>query len=117
MKLALILPCSIWFAPYVRIYEKVLIEQNVDYDLISWNRDGSDPKCGIQFMRDVTAKRNRLWILISYIQYVNFVKKIVRKHKYDKLIVFSSQLGIFLSSFLVKNYSDRYIFDYRDLSI
>lgn len=117
MKLALILPCSIWFAPYVKIYEKVLIDQKVDYDLISWNRDGNDPKCGIQFMQNVTATRWRLQVLISYIQYANFVKKVIRRNKYDKLIIFSPQLGIFLSRFLIKNYSNKYIFDYRDLSI
>lgn len=36
MKVALVLPGSIWYAPYVRIYTRILNEENVDYVTISW---------------------------------------------------------------------------------
>ena len=49
MKVALILPGSIWYAPYVRIYTRILDEQNVNYSIISWNREGDDEPEGFQY--------------------------------------------------------------------
>ena len=115
MKIGLILPGNIWFCPYVNIYTKILDKEKIQYDLISWNRDGSECQ-GIQFDRRFEVN-GILSKLISYIKYASFVKKTIRKHNYDKLIVFGPQVAIFINGFLAKYYSKRYIFDYRDLSI
>ena len=56
-------------------------------------------------------------MLLSYIGFSSFVKKILRRNHYDRLIVFCPQIAIFISRFLAKHYKGRYIFDYRDLSI
>ena len=47
MKVGLILPGTIWYAPYVRIYTRILDENNTEYSIISWNRDGKDSKEGM----------------------------------------------------------------------
>lgn len=114
-KFALIIPNNIWVCPYVSIYTKLLLEKDISYDIISWNRDGSS-ESGIQFYRPVHG-HNIFNILYSYKRYAHFVKKTIRTNGYERLIVFTPQIAIFISSFLKKEYKDRYIFDYRDLSI
>ena len=117
MKIGIVLPSNIWFCPYISIYTKILDEYKISYDLISWNRDGRDPQIGFQYNQTDTASKNKLAKIVSYIKYTKFVKKIVNKNKYDKLIVSGSQISVFLSSFLKEKYHRKYILDYRDLSI
>ena len=45
------------------------------------------------------------------------MKNVLRKENYDRIVVFSSQLGIGLLHTLLSKYKGRYIFDYRDLSV
>jgi hypothetical protein len=93
----------------------MLDEMGVEYDIISWNREGRE-EAGIQFNYKEKS-RNQLAVLWSYLKYARFLRRTIRKNEYDKLIIFTPQVGIFLSSFLEKYYRGRYIFDYRDLSI
>lgn len=114
-KVALVVPNNVWFCPYVSIYIEVLKAHHVDFDIISWNRDGKKED-SIQFNYNPKS-RNPLILLWAYQKFALFAKKIIKKNGYDKLIVFTPQSGIFLSSFLKKEFRGKYIFDYRDLSI
>lgn len=116
MKIALIIGNNIWFCPFLSIYTKLLKEWNVEYEIISWNRDGSEPSEGIQYNKPIKSQ-GRFTKFTPYLSYIRFVKKTIKKEKYDKLIVFSPQIAIFMFRFLRKYYSNSYIFDYRDLSI
>jgi hypothetical protein len=117
MKLGLILSKNIWFTPYVKIYTTILEQCNIDYELVSWNKDGSESNCGIQYQERLSDQSNNLKKFYYYYKYKNFLIKTIKERNYDKLIIFDAQLGIFLSKFLEKYYKNNYIFDYRDLSI
>ena len=118
MKIGVILPNNIWFCPYMSIYTHILDENKIDYDIISWNKDGRDPHIGYQYSdKSVLLNKGILSKIIAYAKYVRFVKNVVNENQYDKLIVFGPQISIFLSSFLAKRYKGKYILDYRDLSI
>ena len=118
MKIGLVLPCNIWFAPFVNIYTRALDELNIEYDIISWNRDGKDQNYGFQFeMTQEYVGKSRLSKFIPYIKFASFAKKIIKKNKYDRLIVLTPQSAIFMHRFLKKHYKNKYILDYRDLSI
>lgn len=114
-KLALIVSNNLWSCPYVKIYSKLLDGWGIDYDIISWDREGREEE-GIQYT-NIEKSRNPLCVFMSFVRFSAFVKRTVRKNNYSKLIVFDSQLGIFLASFLKKYYQGNYVFDYRDLSI
>ena len=114
-KVAIVVPNNVWFCPYVSIYLEVLKANHVNYDIISWNRDGKEEDA-IQFNYKPKSW-NPLIAIWSYWKFALFVKKIIIKNGYERLIVFTPQSGIFLSSFLKKEFKGRYIFDYRDLSI
>lgn len=114
-KIALIIPNNIWVSPYLTIYTRIFDTMGVGYDVISWDREGRKED-GIQFHYNVKS-RNIISILWAYLKYAKFLKCIIQNNGYDKLVIFTPQVGIFLSSFLEKNYKGKYVFDYRDLSI
>ncbi len=116
MKVALILGTNIWFSPYVSIYTRFLDVHGINYDIISWSRDGSKED-GISFEQSVSSTTSKFKKLSLYFLYISFVKEKVKEGNYDKLIVFTPQIAIYLSLFLKRNYRNRYIFDFRDLSI
>ena len=115
MKVGLIISANIWFCPYLHIYTKILDKKHINYDIVSWDRKGMDGKQGMQFHSSL--QRNRIEKFISFLLYTRFIKKVIRKENYDKLIIFGPKLGVFLSGLLKRKFNKRYIFDYRDLSI
>lgn len=115
-KIGLILPGAIWFAPFLRIYTKILDSLDVDYSVVSWTRDGVDKPEGFQY-RIQPKNGHGSASFKEYWKYIKFVKNTILKEKYDKLIVFCPQTACLLSSFLLLRYRGRYMIDYRDLSI
>lgn len=117
MRIGLILPGNIWFSPYAKIYTSILDENSINYDIVSWNRDGQDKKTGYQFEYNQNNDASRCSKLFSYLKYLSFIKQTILNQKFDKLIIFGPQLAILLEPFLIKHYKNKYLFDYRDLSI
>ncbi len=118
MRIGLILPSNIWYSPYINIYTKVLKDLRIDYDIVSWNRDGKDSSVGFQYnVRLPYNTTNRVKKFKEYFSYCRFVQRICQSQNFDKLIVFGPQIGIFMGKYLRSKYNKRYIFDYRDLSI
>ncbi len=116
MKVALILPGSIWYAPYVRIYTRILDEHKVKYSIISWNREGDDKPEGFQY--DVPcAKGHGSAGWKAYKGYIKFIKKTIKEQGFKRIIVFGPQMTCLLSTFLLLHFRGRYMIDYRDLSI
>lgn len=116
VKVALILPGSIWFAPYVRNYTRIFDEVNVDYSIISWNREGDDKVEGFQY-NEICKKGHASAGFGAYRGYIKFIKKTIRENGFNRLVVFGPQMTCLLSLYLLKNFRNRYIIDYRDLSI
>ena len=115
MKVALILPGNIWFAPYVRIYTRLLDAKQIDYSIISWNRDGRDSREGYQY-KGGTFKDTRSASLKEYLLYVRYIKRTIKEQGFDRLIVFGPQMSCLLFGVLIR-WKGKFIIDYRDLSI
>ena len=115
MKVGLIIPNNIWFCPFAGIYTRILERLGVEYDLISWNRDGSDASQGLQYNVQITGKV-RPASFREYWGYSQFVKKCIKREGYKRLIMIGPHIPCFLSLFLLK-WEGRFIIDYRDLSI
>lgn len=116
MKIGLVLPGNIWFCPYVKIYTDILDDNKLSYEIISWNRDGTESKLETTFNLNVNSL-NRISKFTPFFKYLNFIKIVLNKKKYDKLIIFGPQLGILLYFFMKRKYKKNFILDYRDLSI
>ncbi len=116
MKIALVLPVSIWYAPYVRIYTKILDELHTDYSIISWNREGDDKPEGFQY-NEPCAKGHGSAGWKAYRCYIKFIKKTIKELGFERIIIFGPQMTCLLSSYLLTHFRGRYMIDYRDLSI
>lgn len=117
MKLGLLLPTNIYFCPYVKIYTDVLDKNNIQYDIIYPDKRGLKEEAAYRYTRKIDDKANKIAKLLYYWDYSRFLRKTIKKEQYDKLIVFGPQVAIFLKSFLKKHYKNKFILDYRDLSI
>lgn len=116
MKVALIIPGSIWYAPYVRNYTRILDEQKVEYSIISWNREGDDKPEGFQY-NVLCTKGHGSADFSAYKGYVRFIKSTIKQQGFNRIIVFGPQMACLLSAYLLMNFRGRYMIDYRDLSI
>lgn len=116
MKIALVIPGSLWYAPYVRIYTRLLDRLGADYSIISWNREGDDHAEGFQYQKRCPQGHGSA-SLSAYRGYIKFIKLTIRKEGFDHLIVFGPQMTCLLAPMLLRRYRHRYIIDYRDLSI
>lgn len=118
MRIGLLLPLNISFAPYLKIYTKILDKvENVEYDIIYCDKKGL--KEPAKYRYDLLTEDNvsKLKKLIYYYRYSRFLLKVLKKEKYDKLIVFGPQIAVFIYHYLCKYYQGKFVMDYRDLSI
>lgn len=117
MKIALICPTNIELMPYLRYYTDELDRNNVDYDLIVWNRNGYD-YTNIdnisEYSETMDNRIRKIYKLSYYYRYTKYTKTVIEKNKYDKIIIFTIQMAMYLKRYLLKNYRGKYVIDIRD---
>lgn len=114
-KIGLIIPNNIEKSPYVQYYIDIFEKNDVNYEIIEWCREKSNSKNIIYYSK--IHLDNKLIKLYLYLNFIKFCKKEISCKKYDKLIIFTAQLGIFLMNFLNKYYKNKYIVDIRDYNV
>lgn len=112
MKIALICPSSMVYMPYVNYYENILSLNNIDYEIINWDRLHDQDNSDYYTFKDTKIGHQRNFF--DYIGFRKFIMKILKEIKFDKLVVFGIQLTYFLKDILIKNYKNKYIIDIRD---
>lgn len=118
MKIGLLTGANLYFCPFAKIYTEILDAENLEYDVVAWNRIDVGETGAIFYQQPFPyATGNRLKWLYYYIKYSFFLKKLIKQNKYDKLIIFGPQVGLFMTQFLHKYYYKKYCFDYRDIFI
>ncbi|MDD4157368.1 MAG: capsular biosynthesis protein [Candidatus Cloacimonetes bacterium] len=115
-KIALIIPNNQWFAPYLNLYTDILKKNSINYDVIYWNRDGSEMSTSISYNHVSLSSNSLKRKIIEYIGFFKFARKIIKQKNYNKLIIFGSISSIFLFPTLFQ-FKRKYIIDFRDLSI
>lgn len=114
----LVLPANIENAPYIQIYIDLFIRNNIDFEVIYWDKQGYRQEYSYKtYVFDGYVGGSYFSKLTSYMLFSKFVKTIVLLNKYDLIIVFTLQSAMFLRNFLVKRFSNRYIVDIRDYSV
>lgn len=108
--------------PYLRKYTDVLDENNINYDIVYWNRDGILEKKdfngnAICYSYEMKTHQPFYKKIGGFVRYTNFIRKTIKKRKYDKLILLTSQTAVPISDILLcKKYSGKYVYDYRDIT-
>ena len=119
-KIALILGTNIHWAPFYYRYENVLMEENVEFDLIIWNRENIIEKSKAQTIyeykkRDVSNNKSPLKIT-KFFGFSKFVKKMLKNNRYDKVIFVGTYgcASAFCFNYLEKEYKNKVWIDIRD---
>lgn len=103
-------------------YTEILDRHNIEYDVLYWERD--DVQYPIKFKgRPVkysytTSNYMPKWKkVIGYLKCRSFFVKQIKKNKYEKIILLTTQTAIALSPLALARYKKRFIFDFRDLTM
>ena len=102
-------------------YTAILDEYNIDYDVLYWNRDGVSYKKmfngnAICFEYLTSNYCGKLKKIEGFLKCRRFFIKTIRKNKYDKLILLTTQTAVALCDIVLNRYKSNYIFDYRDIT-
>lgn len=111
MKIALICPSNMLYMPYVYNYIHILKENNINHNIINWDRFGIEKDSELTY-RDSKVGHKRT--LFDYYKFKKFIIKLITEVNYDKVIIFGIQLSFFLSNILQRKYKENYIIDIRD---
>lgn len=117
MKVCFICLDNLMKLPYLYKYTSVM---KCKYDMIYWNRQRIDEKREAEnhySMEYTMPPHSRKIIkLIGYLRFRKFAIKIIKKQKYDMIVLLNSTVGVLLGNALVKDYKGKYIVDVRDYS-
>lgn len=117
MKYLLIGFFSRTYMPYMEKYETILKEYRIDYDIVFWNRDAESKDIthiGNEYTFSCVTTTSGLKKLLPVYKYIKFIKTLIRKNRYNKLIIFTTMPAILLRSMLLNEYRGKFIYDYRD---
>ncbi|WLR55466.1 hypothetical protein LC048_00095 [Mesobacillus subterraneus] len=115
---------SINRCPYLKNYTSSLDELSIEYEIISWDRStnsqhevtGLNAKNHHVFEFQSIELRHPIFKISDFSRFGKFVNKIIRDKQYEKLVLLSTMSGVVVLRELLKNYKNKYIFDYRDAS-
>lgn len=116
MKVGIIGFASLRQMPYASRYMNLLASNNIEYELITWDRFGLSESCPIrsytyhELLDDGAPKLRKI---LPMFRYRAFVAEHIKKGGYDFLIVLTTIPAVILSDLLVR-FEGRYILDIRD---
>ncbi len=103
--------------PYIQKYERMLSEHGVAYDIILWNRSGETAQAPRNhFVFESRVQKSRRSKLIPFLKWRHFALRILRRNRYDKLVVLTTLPAVLLGGYLLRNYRNRYLLDIRDFT-
>lgn len=115
MKIALVCPSNIIHMPYLKNYTDTLNKlTGIEQTIINWDRFNIEQENYFCFKDNKSGHRRGL---LDYYRFSSFVASILRDKEFDRVIVFGLQLTFFLSDFLAKNLTNKYVIDIRDHNI
>ena len=121
MKILILGFSKIKYMPYMNFYLENIDPEANEIHLLYWNRDLKEEDTsslqGVKLhefrcaQKDDVSKPSKIG---SFIRYRKYAKHLIKKEKFDFVIFLHSLPGVLLSDVLVKKYTDKFIFDYRD---
>lgn len=118
MKIGIIFVGDIAFCPYLAKYKEMCEAKRVEYDIIYWNRSNDQTKYPDNYLSynlQSNLKQSKIKKARDFLKYTVWLQRIIKKGKYDKLILLSTLSGVIVAN-LLKAYKGKYIFDIRDYS-
>lgn len=105
---------NIYTVPYLATYTKHI---ETGYSFIYWDREGRNEKDGkntyYRFLKTIKPT-SKIGKLAGFIEYRNFVKKILLEEKFDLVIFLQTWSALLMADVVEKHYAGKYIVDVRD---
>ena len=118
--IGIIIVGEIELSPFAKKYITAMEERNIPYEIIHWNRSGEkgagdEKHC--TYFEQVDRYGSLIKKVKPFLHFRKFAKKLIKKQKYEKLIVLTTQTAIILFDVVLsKKYKNKFFFDYRDTS-
>lgn len=123
MKVLLLGFGKIAYMPYMNFYLDTLKEQDIQFELIYWDRDGK-PDAEVpqriskaykfeEHLEEQLPFKNKLKY---FAKYRRFALNVLSNNSYDRIIVLHTTPGLTLLDYLVQKYKGQYLLDFRDVS-
>ena len=115
----IIIAVPVELSPFAKKYINILEERKIPYEIIQWVRsEGKDSDSKIHTYYEFTKRYGKLSEkVLPFLHFRRFAKRLIKKQKYDKLIVLTTQTAVVLFDLLSgRKYKNRFFFDYRDTS-
>jgi len=103
--------------PYVKDYEKILMDNNIEYDFIFWQRNNDANLAYIgdnAYVFTYKTRKSKLSKLLPFYLWRRFARKVIINNNYDFLVVCTTIPAILLTDILTKKYRKKYLLDIRD---
>lgn len=115
---------KIAYMPYMNFYlEQLKNRSDCNIELIYWDRDGKQDAEVPELITKTYKFEAHLEEHLSlkhkmkyFIKYREFTLKILKKNKYDKIIVLHTTPGLTILDYLIRKYKGKYVLDFRDVS-
>lgn len=110
---------QIELSPFVKKYTDVFDRKNIEYEIIHWDRSGCErPETDkmYTFVESVDRYAKNTSKFMPFMRFSCFAKKIIKRRKYEKLVILTTQTAVMLADLLLTSYRGKYFFDYRDAS-
>jgi len=119
-KIGVIVFQNIRYAPFLEFYINLLEENNIEYDVIYYNRDrklNEIVDCShlpVRWYGKGTNSACKPEKLINFVLYRFQLIRLLKKKKYNSLIILMTMPSILISDYLLKKYKNNFILDIRD---
>lgn len=114
MRVGIIAANNIRYSPYIFFYTDILSKNKIEYELIYPDRNGLEEN--FDGVSHTLPWNSKMPTLLNYALYSNSVIKVIKRRKYDALIVLTGVNAAYLGLWLKRHYAKRYIVDIRDYS-
>ena len=121
MRILLIGFAKIAYMPYLSFYLNALVGTGAEIHIVKWNRDNA-PDVSLdqesivihEFDCEQLDEASKLKKIHNFVKFRHFAQRVLRDQVFDRIIVMQSLPAVLLADILLKEYANRYIFDYRD---
>lgn len=117
-KICILSAVNIKHMSLISIYTKYFKENGMDYDVIYMDKyneeENIDAKNIYRFINVINPKWSKLHKVIAYSKFILYAKKILKREKYDKIIVWNDVAILMFGLYLAKNWENKYCLNCRD---
>lgn len=114
MRIGIIAANNIRYSPYIFFYIDILAKAGMEYELIYPNRNKIEER--FEGITHVLPWNRQLPTMLSYAIYAKKVIKVIKRRRYDALIVLTGVNAAYLALWLKRHYAEKYVVDIRDFS-